>query len=141
MSIFFFLSQTYIGSILVAINPYKTIQGLYDKVLIEQYNHKNIGELPPHIFAIANDSYYSMWKRNENQVVLIRQRAYVDIELLWLCQQHRQCYCQSSSLIWSCPEHLFPILKISDRFFNIYNDFFHVLHISVLNSCLQDNAH
>lgn len=64
--------QTYIGSILCAINPYKTIPGIYGDDVMQVYNKKHIGECPPHIFAIANDCYYSMWKKGENQCVLIR---------------------------------------------------------------------
>ncbi|XP_072041774.1 unconventional myosin-X-like [Amphiura filiformis] len=62
---------TYIGSILAAVNPYKSIPGIYDKAVMERYNKQHIGDLPPHIYAIANDTYYSMWKRNEPQCVLI----------------------------------------------------------------------
>ncbi|XP_072179526.1 unconventional myosin-X-like [Diadema setosum] len=62
---------TFIGSILCAVNPYKTIPGMYDTALMQVYNKKHIGECPPHIFAIANDCYYSMWKKGENQCVLI----------------------------------------------------------------------
>jgi myosin X len=52
---------TYIGSILAAINPYQAIN-LYTSDDILRYNKKAIGDLPPHIFAIANEAYYAMWK-------------------------------------------------------------------------------
>lgn len=53
---------TYIGSILAALNPYQKIQNLYTPEKIAIYDKKNIGDLPPHIFAIANEAYYAMWK-------------------------------------------------------------------------------
>ncbi|XP_022083614.1 unconventional myosin-X-like isoform X5 [Acanthaster planci] len=62
---------TYIGSILAALNPYKALPSYYDKDVMLAYDKRHIGELPPHIYAIANDCYYSMWKRNDNQCVLI----------------------------------------------------------------------
>ncbi|XP_071955935.1 unconventional myosin-X-like isoform X3 [Antedon mediterranea] len=62
---------TYIGSILAAVNPYKTIPNLYDFEVMEAYDKRHIGDLPPHIYAIANDAYYSMWKQTANQCVLI----------------------------------------------------------------------
>ncbi|KAK2564848.1 Unconventional myosin-X [Acropora cervicornis] len=62
---------TYIGSILCAVNPYYVIEGLYDKSVMEMYREKHIGELPPHVFAIANECYYSMWKKGESQCILI----------------------------------------------------------------------
>lgn len=68
----FSLCQTYIGSILCAVNPYYVIEGLYDKSVMEMYREKHIGELPPHVFAIANECYYSMWKKGESQCILIR---------------------------------------------------------------------
>ncbi|XP_067914530.1 unconventional myosin-X [Heterodontus francisci] len=62
---------TYIGSILVSVNPYKLISGLYDKTTMEQYSSYHLGETTPHIFAIANECYRCLWKRNDNQCVLI----------------------------------------------------------------------
>ena len=53
---------TYIGSILAAVNPYQPFDGLYTQALIDSYNKKAIGDLSPHIYAIANEAYYSMWK-------------------------------------------------------------------------------
>uniref|UniRef100_A0A4X1TKA4 Unconventional myosin-X n=1 Tax=Sus scrofa TaxID=9823 RepID=A0A4X1TKA4_PIG len=51
---------TYIGSIIASVNPYKPIAGLYA--------HE---ALPPHVFAIANECYRCLWKRHDNQCVLI----------------------------------------------------------------------
>ncbi|XP_066302759.1 unconventional myosin-X-like isoform X5 [Branchiostoma lanceolatum] len=63
---------TYIGHILCAVNPYKPIEDLYSKGCIQAYKKKHIGDLPPHIFAIANECYYAMWKAGgENQCILI----------------------------------------------------------------------
>lgn len=62
---------TYIGSIVASVNPYKAIPGLYDHTTVEQYSRHHLGEIPPHIFAIANECYRCLWKRHDNQCVLI----------------------------------------------------------------------
>nr|XP_057947424.1 unconventional myosin-X isoform X1 [Doryrhamphus excisus] len=62
---------TNIGSILAAVNPYKQISGLYDPERVELYSKHQLGELPPHIFAIANECYRCIWKRHDSQCVLI----------------------------------------------------------------------
>ncbi|XP_059199790.1 unconventional myosin-X [Centropristis striata] len=62
---------TYIGSILAAVNPYQPIAGLYDRPAVELYSRHHLGEISPHIFAIANECYRSLWKRLRNQCVLI----------------------------------------------------------------------
>lgn len=64
--------QTNIGSILAAVNPYKQIQGLYDLERVDLYSKHHLGELPPHIFAVANECYRCIWKRHDSQCVLIR---------------------------------------------------------------------
>uniref|UniRef100_A0A3P9Q8P5 Myosin X n=1 Tax=Poecilia reticulata TaxID=8081 RepID=A0A3P9Q8P5_POERE len=62
---------TYIGSILAAVNPYQPLPGLYDRPTIELYSRHHLGEISPHIFAVANDCYRSLWRRQQNQCVLI----------------------------------------------------------------------
>lgn len=64
--------QTYIGSILAAVNPYQLLPGLYDRPAVERYSRHHLGEMPPHIFAVANECYRSLWKRQQSQCVLIR---------------------------------------------------------------------
>ncbi|KAI4898774.1 hypothetical protein NFI96_031537, partial [Prochilodus magdalenae] len=64
-------SCTNIGSILAAVNPYKQVSGLYDPVAVELYSRHQLGELPPHIFALANECYRCLWKRQDSQCVLI----------------------------------------------------------------------
>ncbi|XP_028809967.1 unconventional myosin-X-like [Denticeps clupeoides] len=65
------LIYTNIGSILAAVNPYKMIPGLYDMSAVELYSQHHLGELPPHIFAVANECYRCLWKRHDSQCVLI----------------------------------------------------------------------
>uniref|UniRef100_A0A8C3PY53 Myosin X n=1 Tax=Chrysolophus pictus TaxID=9089 RepID=A0A8C3PY53_CHRPC len=62
---------TNIGSILASVNPYRPIPGLYSVDAIELYRQHRLGELPPHIFATANECYCCLWKHHDSQCVLI----------------------------------------------------------------------
>ncbi|CAI5465850.1 unnamed protein product [Closterium sp. Yama58-4] len=48
---------TYTGSILIAVNPFQRLPHLYDVHMMEQYRGSRLGELSPHVFAIAETSY------------------------------------------------------------------------------------
>ena len=50
---------TFTGAILVAVNPYQIIKGLYEPSEIRRYANKKIGELPPHIFSIADNGLFA----------------------------------------------------------------------------------
>ncbi|KAL0966723.1 hypothetical protein UPYG_G00299320 [Umbra pygmaea] len=62
---------TYIGSILAAVNPYQPMPDLYNRPAVELYSRHHLGEIAPHIYAVANECYRSLWKRMQNQCVLI----------------------------------------------------------------------
>jgi len=61
---------TFIGNVVVSVNPYKKID-IYTPKHIEQYRGGNMYELPPHLFSIADDAYRSMRDRNVDQCILI----------------------------------------------------------------------
>uniref|UniRef100_A0A1B0CB62 Myosin class i heavy chain n=2 Tax=Lutzomyia longipalpis TaxID=7200 RepID=A0A1B0CB62_LUTLO len=60
---------TYCGIILVAINPYKEV-ALYGQDLIRAYRGHSLGELEPHIFAIAEEAYTKLERENCNQSII-----------------------------------------------------------------------
>ncbi|CAL8265178.1 unnamed protein product [Gadus morhua 'NCC'] len=64
------LIYTYIGSILVSVNPYK-MYNIYGTDMVLQYKGHALGENPPHLFAIVNASYTKMMDAKHNQVIII----------------------------------------------------------------------
>ena len=61
---------TYIGHVLVSVNPFRDL-GIYTDQVLDSYRGKNRLEMPPHVFAIAESSYYNMKAYQENQCVII----------------------------------------------------------------------
>ncbi|CAE6450288.1 unnamed protein product [Rhizoctonia solani] len=61
---------TYIGQVLISVNPFRDL-GIYTEAILESYKGKNRLEMPPHVFAIAESSYYNMKSYKENQCVII----------------------------------------------------------------------
>ena len=63
---------TYTGSILIAVNPFAAMPHLYGLHMMEQYKGLVLGELSPHVYAIADESYRQMRKDNKSQSILVR---------------------------------------------------------------------
>uniref|UniRef100_A0A8C8YM60 Unconventional myosin-VIIb n=1 Tax=Prolemur simus TaxID=1328070 RepID=A0A8C8YM60_PROSS len=61
---------TYTGSILVAVNPFQVLP-LYTQEQVQLYYNRHVGELPPHLFAIANNCYFNMQKNKRDQSCVI----------------------------------------------------------------------
>jgi myosin VI len=42
-----------VANILIAVNPYTELKGLYATETIKKYKGKSLGTMPPHVFAIG----------------------------------------------------------------------------------------
>uniref|UniRef100_A0A3P9NJ38 Myosin IXA n=1 Tax=Poecilia reticulata TaxID=8081 RepID=A0A3P9NJ38_POERE len=61
---------TYVGSILIVINPFKFLP-IYNPKYVKMYDNHTLGDLEPHIYAVADVAYHAMLRRQKNQCIVI----------------------------------------------------------------------
>ena len=64
---------TFIGEVVVSVNPYKTLD-IYGSDYVKEYRKSEIYEKPPHIFALANAAYRTMKRNAEDSCIIISGR-------------------------------------------------------------------
>uniref|UniRef100_A0A8C8JCV1 Myosin IXa-like 1 n=1 Tax=Oncorhynchus tshawytscha TaxID=74940 RepID=A0A8C8JCV1_ONCTS len=61
---------TYVGSILIVINPFQFLP-IYNPKYVKMYDNHALGKLEPHIYAVADVAYHAMLQRRRNQCIVI----------------------------------------------------------------------
>ena len=62
---------TYTSNILIAVNPFFPVPQLYGEHMMTEYTDRPLGELSPHVYAIADNAYRKMCNEGGSQSVLI----------------------------------------------------------------------
>nr|XP_020494074.1 unconventional myosin-Ib isoform X3 [Labrus bergylta] len=61
---------TYIGSVVISMNPYRSLP-IFTPEKVEEYRNRNFYELSPHIYALADEAYSSLRDQDKDQCILI----------------------------------------------------------------------
>ncbi|KAL1915213.1 uncharacterized protein VTP21DRAFT_7489 [Calcarisporiella thermophila] len=61
---------TYSGIVLIAVNPFEHVK-LYESDMVHAYSGGKREDLPPHLFAIAEDAYRCMIREDKNQTIIV----------------------------------------------------------------------
>lgn len=61
---------TYIGEVVVSVNPYKQMD-IYNNSYVQQYKNREIYERPPHIFALADSAHKTMKRQAKDTCIVI----------------------------------------------------------------------
>ncbi|XP_051739248.1 unconventional myosin-IXAb isoform X15 [Ctenopharyngodon idella] len=61
---------TYVGGILIVVNPFKFLP-IYNPKYVKMYDKHQLGKLEPHIYAVADAAYHAMLQRKKNQCIVI----------------------------------------------------------------------
>ncbi|XP_004839951.1 unconventional myosin-Ig [Heterocephalus glaber] len=64
------LIYTYIGEVLVSVNPYKQLP-LYGPEAVARYQGRELYERPPHLYALANAAYRAMKRSSRDTCIVI----------------------------------------------------------------------
>lgn len=62
-----------LGIVLVAINPYENIP-LYGNEIIQAYHGQEMGDMDPHVFAVAEEAFKRMsrWARHSLSMTYVK---------------------------------------------------------------------
>eukprot|EP00039_Didymoeca_costata_P028096 m.19999 g.19999 ORF g.19999 m.19999 type:complete len:1050 (+) comp6725_c0_seq1:182-3331(+) len=61
---------TYIGEVVVAMNPFRSLE-IYNSKMVKDYRGREMYERPPHIFALADAAYRTMKRRSMDTCIVI----------------------------------------------------------------------
>ena len=67
---------TYIGEVVLSVNPYRTLDIYNDKYVME-YMGKEPYERPPHIYAVAESAYHDMKRLRKDSCIVISGQYWV----------------------------------------------------------------
>uniref|UniRef100_A0A672NQV9 Unconventional myosin-X-like n=1 Tax=Sinocyclocheilus grahami TaxID=75366 RepID=A0A672NQV9_SINGR len=120
------LIYTYIGDILVAINPFKYLS-IYEKEVSERYKCHEKKSLPPHIFAVADRAYQSMLGRlatgPKNQCIVISGESGAGkTESTKLLLRHIMELCKANSQLEQQILQVNPLLEAFGNAQTVMND-------------------
>ncbi|XP_063067724.1 myosin-IIIb isoform X2 [Engraulis encrasicolus] len=117
---------TYIGDILVAVNPFKYLP-LYEKEVSERYKYHDKKSLPPHIFAVADKAYQSMLGRlgtgpQSQCIVISGESGAGKTESTKLLLRHIMELCRANSQLEQQILQVNPLLEAFGNAQTVMND-------------------
>jgi myosin heavy subunit len=62
---------TNMGMVLLSINPFEVIPGLYGPTMIKKYEASSEGSLPAHVYSIPSRAYHNLCNSGKDQSILI----------------------------------------------------------------------
>uniref|UniRef100_A0A672PX90 Unconventional myosin-Ic-like n=1 Tax=Sinocyclocheilus grahami TaxID=75366 RepID=A0A672PX90_SINGR len=124
------LIYTYIGSVLVSMNPYKELE-IYTKQHMERYRGVNFYEVSPHIYAVADNAYRSMRTERRDQCILISGESGAGkTEASKKVLQYYAVTCPASEHVQTVKDRLLqsnPVLEAFGNAKTLRNDSQHIL--------------
>ena len=63
----------------MSVNPYKQL-AIYAGDVLRAYQNNKLSDLPPHVFALADEALYSLMRRQARQCILIRCAGAPDLQ-------------------------------------------------------------
>ncbi|XP_061413053.1 unconventional myosin-Ib-like [Lethenteron reissneri] len=116
---------TYIGGVVISMNPYKALP-IYTSEKVEEYRNRNFYELSPHIYAIADEAYRSLRDHDRDQCILITGESGAGkTEASKLVMSYVAAVCGKGSEVTKVKEQLLqsnPVLEAFGNAKTIRND-------------------
>lgn len=83
---------TFIGEVIVSVNPYKTLD-IYGSDDVKEYQKSEIYEKPPHLFALANAAYRTMKRNSQDSCIIISGKCLAALQTLR--NNSLKCHCHN----------------------------------------------